>query len=295
MSDGKSLKLMAERLKSATLAIGHPPPQRMAIINILRLAFVAATLLGFAPQANAAGTLRCVSLDYPPLIFAGADGKPQGIAVDVVNEVMSRAGWKVELEVLPWARALNLMQQGERDCIFTIFKTPERETFLDFSRKPLLQQPISLYAHKDSSIQFRGDLSKLNSKKWVVVRAVNYGEQFEAAKAGLKIDQAYTPTQAFLLVGNRHVDLTISNDYLAAYQLSTDASEIANNVVQLQPPVDVVKSYIGFAKGKHGEALRAFDSNIDQVVRADGGIRFKRILDKYKMPPSQRSRLLKQG
>lgn len=260
-----------------------------------RLTVAAMAFVSLSPLAYGGGTLRCVSLDYPPLIFTGADGKPQGVAVDVVKQALGPAGWTVELEVLPWARALNLMQQGERDCIFTIFKTPEREEFLDFSSRPLLQQPISLYARKDSGIRFHGDLSKLGSQKWVVVRAVSYGERFDAAKAGLQVDQAYTPTQAFLLVGRKQADLTISNDYLAAYQLSGDASEVAGDIAQLQPPVDVVRSYIGFAKGKHSEALHAFDLNIGKVLRGDGGVRFKRILDKYKIPASHRTRLLKQG
>lgn len=248
--------------------------------------------LAIAPAAQAGGTLRCVSLEYPPLIFTGSAGTPQGIAVDVVNETMALAGWKVELEILPWGRALDLMQRGQRDCIFTIFKTPEREQFLDFSTKALLQQPIALYARKNSGIRYNGDFAKLRSKSFLVVHAVNYGNKFESAKAGLRTIQAYSAAQTFEKLERGQGDLTISNVYLAAYQLAAAGPDLARNIVQLQPTVETVTSYIAFAKGKHPQALRAFDAHIDQVVYGNQRAHFARILDRHQVPEVQRASLL---
>ena len=73
------------------------------------------------------------------------------------------------------------------------------------------------------------------------------------------------------LTARERVDLTISNVYLAAYQLGTSATEAAGKVVQLQPPVETVTSYIAFAKGKHADALADFDANIDKVLKGDKG------------------------
>jgi polar amino acid transport system substrate-binding protein len=250
-------------------------------------------LLAASVGANAGGTLRCVSLEYPPLVFTDKDGKTQGIALDVVTQALKSDDWKVELEVLPWARALKLMKAGERDCIFTIFKTPEREEFLDFSRRPLLLQPIGLYARKNSGIQFDGDLSKLKDKSFAAVFAVSYGNKFETDKAVLKVNTAYTANEAFLLLGRGRVDLAISNVYLAAYELGKAETANLADIVQLQPPVETVTSYIAFAKGKHEAARAAFDGAIDEVLKSNNGQQFKKILDHHKIPQAMRASLLK--
>lgn len=94
-------------------------------------------------------------------------------------------------------------------------------------------------------------------------------------------------------LGRGRVDLTISNVYLAVHQLSTSAAEVAGDVVQLQPPVETVTSYIAFTKGKHAQALSAFDANIDQVLKGDDGKEFRKILEKHDVPASLRASLVK--
>lgn len=252
--------------------------------------FVAAAC---APAAWAGGTLQCVSLEYPPLVFTGPDGKAQGIAVEVVEKTLAKGGWSVQLEILPWARALDLMQRGQRDCVFTIFKTPEREAYLDFSTKPLLQQPIALYANTSANIRYAGDLSALRDKSFLVVHSINYGQRFEAERPHLQTIQAYSGAQAFEKLAQNQADLTISNVYLAAYQLAAAGPSVAGKIVQLQPVVETVSSYIAFAKGKHTEARQVFDTHIDQVVYGSQRATFERLLDRYNVPHNQRASLMK--
>jgi polar amino acid transport system substrate-binding protein len=72
-------------------------------------------------------TLKCASPENPPLMYRGEDGKAQGIAVDMVTKAMEGTKYKVEVEILPWDRALAMVQESTKDCVFTIYKTPERE------------------------------------------------------------------------------------------------------------------------------------------------------------------------
>jgi polar amino acid transport system substrate-binding protein len=265
----------------------------MEITRILPSVAFAGALFVASGVAYAGGKLHCVSLEYPPLVFADADKRAQGIAVDVVKLALEPAGWSVEVEILPWARSLKLIQEGQRDCIFTIFKTPEREEFLDFSQHPILVQPINLYTQKASRIRFDGDLSKLKDRSFSAVFKVNYGEKFAAKKAELKVIEEYTATDSFLQLGRNRVDLVISNVYLAAYELGNGAASVAGNIVELHPPVETVTSYIAFPKNKNTQARIDFDANIDKVLKGNGGKEFKRILDKYQIPSSLRTSLVK--
>ncbi len=265
----------------------------MDITRALPATVLAGALLVASSMADAGGKLRCVSLEYPPLVFADADKRAQGIAVDVVKLALEPAGWSVEVEILPWARSLKLIQEGQRDCIFTIFKTPEREKFLDFSQHPLLVQSINLYTQKTSRIRFDGDLSKLKGHSFSTVFKVNYGEKFAAKKAELRVSEEYTPTDSFLQLGRNRVDLVISNVFLAAYELGNGAASVAGNILELHPPVETVTSYIAFPKDKNTQARIDFDANIERVLKGNGGKEFKRILDKYQIPLSLRTSLVK--
>ncbi|WP_077600075.1 substrate-binding periplasmic protein [Salinivibrio kushneri] len=102
-------------------------------------------LLGMIGLVHAATpTVRLVTLEYPPYIQT-SDGSLDGVAVRVVRQTFSKLGYEVEIEVLPWARALYQVRTGLADGIFTIFKTPEREAFLDYSQQVLFQQGIRLF------------------------------------------------------------------------------------------------------------------------------------------------------
>jgi polar amino acid transport system substrate-binding protein len=227
------------------------------------------------------------------LVFTGADKRVQGIAVDLVRQALEPAGWSVDVEILPWARSLKLINDGMRDCIFSIFKTPEREKFLDFSEHPILLQPINLYTQKTSGIRFDGDLSKLKDHSFSAVFKVSYGKKFDDARSFLKVIQEYSATDSFLQLGRSRVDLAISNVFLATYELNNGAAEVAGNIIELQPPVDNVASYMAFAKGKNETARAAFDANIERVLKGNGGKEFKLILDKYQIPSALRVNLIK--
>ena len=59
-------------------------------------------------------TLRVVmDNNYPPYVFLGDQGKPQGILIDQWNLWEIRTGVKVEISARPWGEALQRMRAGE--------------------------------------------------------------------------------------------------------------------------------------------------------------------------------------
>lgn len=228
-------------------------------------ALAGAGLLSLAAAHAAAATLRCVSLDYPPLIQQKAGEPVRGAAVDVVRAVMQRLDYTVEVEILPWGRALQAMRNGERDCIFTIFASEERERFLDFSREVLVPQVIYFYARKGSAIDFGGDLRSVSHLRIGTVLYVNYGNVFEAARPYLAISEVPSLEQNFRKLSMDRVDLIASNFYTASYTLEKILPpDIARQAVRLPLPVETVPSYVAFAKPRHA-ALR---DRFDRALRA---------------------------
>ena len=216
------------------------------------LASVLIILLG-APQAFA-GSYSFVTLDFPPLEFAGEDGKAKGIAVELVEKVMANLGHQVTIEIMPWARGLEMVKTGKADAIFTAYKTPEREEFLDYSTVVLIPQIVSLYAPKNSEIAFDGDLLKLKDKRFGVVSTISYGKTFDGLRDQLQTDRAENLESNLRKMLAGRVDLIISNMYVAESEIKK--LNLQNDIKKLAPEVETVDSFIGFSKAKGLAALR---------------------------------------
>ncbi len=242
-----------------------------------------AVLLALAASPRAgAEAVRCVSLEYPPLIQKDADGAVRGLAVDVVAAVLKRLGHSLSVEVLPWARSLALVRLGERDCVFTIFHSDERARFLDFSRESIIPQIIYLYARRDGAVSFDGDFHALAGRTVGTVRKVNYGPRFEAARATLALQEVASLEQNFRKLVLGRIDVTPSNVYTASYTLGLlERDGTAAQIVQLPLAVESVPSYIAFAKNRHLTALRdQFDVELRAFV-ASGA--YRRLLEQYRI------------
>jgi len=104
-----------------------------------------------APAAIALERLRVVSDEnYPPYIFLGGDGKPEGYLVDLWKLWEKQTGIPVELTATAWAEAQAMVLRGDADVIDAIYRTPGREARYDFSA-PYSTQHVYLYVDRSIS------------------------------------------------------------------------------------------------------------------------------------------------
>lgn len=243
-----------------------------------------AALLAMAivPLAAHSESYTCVSFEYPPLIQKGADGKSEGLAVDIVTSVFKQMGHTVKVELYPWGRSLSMAKYGETDCIFTLYRSAEREESLDFSHESLIPQIIYFYAKKGSPHTFSGDIDALKGLRIGTAHKINYGPRFEEARPKLTIDEAPTIEQNFKKLAIGRIDLIPSNLYTASSTLEQPGlKEYAGQIVKLPTPVESVASHIAFPKMRKLTALRdRFDAELKKFV-ASG--EYKRLLEKYRI------------
>lgn len=99
------------------------------------------------PQAE----IRVVIDDnYPPFSFRSPEGRLQGLLVDLWSYWSQATGTRVILQGMEWDEALRRMREGEFDVIDTIFRTKEREAYLDFS-SPYQGIDVPIFFHRDIS------------------------------------------------------------------------------------------------------------------------------------------------
>lgn len=246
-------------------------------ILIARIALIC--LAGLAAFARAE-EFHCVSLQYPPLIYQSASGKVEGLALELVNAALQPMGHSVSVEIYPWARSLSMMQSAERDCIFTIFRSAEREEFLDFNQQSIIPQVVYFYARKGYQPPFSGDLSGISHLHIGTVNKVNYGPKFEQARQRLMLEEVATLEQNFKKLALGRLDLVPCNMYTASYTMNQpDARAYVGQLIKLETPLEVVPSYIAFSKERKLQLMLArFDIEFKKVQRS--GL-YRKLLEKY--------------
>lgn len=98
-----------------------------------------------------------IDQDYPPFFYLDEKGEYAGASVDFWRLWKEKTGIAVELVPLEWEKAHIVMQEHEADVIDTVFRTPERELYLDFVA-PLFPMTSSIYHRRGLSISTLADL-----------------------------------------------------------------------------------------------------------------------------------------
>ncbi len=83
-----------------------------------------------ASSALFAKTVKISTLDWPP--FCG-NKKGEAIASEIVKMAFEKMGYKVKLDVLPWARAVEKGKDGIYDAVDCMWGNEERSQWFTFS------------------------------------------------------------------------------------------------------------------------------------------------------------------
>lgn len=199
----------------------------------------------------------CVSFEYPPLVTQGGGNAPTGLAVDLARHLFNRLGHSVSVTLYPWARALEMVRNGDADCVFTLFWSPERARFLDYTQQSIIEQDIVLYVRADSHITFDGELARLQGRRIGTAHKINYGPRFESMRPFLLLDEAPTIEHNFLKLLAGRVDMVVS--YAAtgdAYLAAASRRSQAHRIVRLPLPIESVPTHIAFSKARKLTGLR---------------------------------------
>jgi two-component system sensor histidine kinase EvgS len=124
-------------------------------------------------------TVRVRLAEHAPYLYS-KDGKPVGIAVDLINAVSERTGIKFQFAMAspPFSADLkDLIQHEGPDVITSLNPTPEREKVILFT-KPYVSSPRFIFTRDDA--EFVASMENLSGKTVAVIK--NYLVHKELAK-----------------------------------------------------------------------------------------------------------------
>ncbi|MEX5568902.1 substrate-binding periplasmic protein [Pseudomonas syringae] len=217
-------------------------------------------------QANAAEKLRLVADPWPP--FTDALLLNGGLATDIVNTALRRAGYTTLYEQVPWARAMLGLSQGRHDVLINAWFSEERTKVGQFSAQYLLNR-VRFIKRKDSPI---GTLTHEQLHRYViaVVRGYAYAPAFDNDTELQKVPVQNFSTAIRMLAAER-VDLTLEDEYVARYNLAMEPDEVRDQVEFLPGSLSENSLHIlvSLKNPHHDKIVADFDREIT-AMKADG-------------------------
>ena len=100
-----------------------------------------------------ADSLVLLTENNPPFNFMSVDDvNVTGIATDILREMANRAHIDVTIRMNPWKRALIAAESDESTCVYSAFRTAEREAQYKWIG-PLISDNVALFARADRDIR----------------------------------------------------------------------------------------------------------------------------------------------
>ncbi|GIU45899.1 substrate-binding periplasmic protein [Shewanella algidipiscicola] len=217
---------------------------------------IAATLTLWAASVSADTPLSLATLNMPPLEYQ-ENGVVKGISTDIVNTVFARMGISTDTQLYPFARAIKMVEQQKVDAIFSIVSTPKRQIQLSFSDESLIDDVTSLFVRHDADIEFNGDLSSLTHYRFGALRAAHYGNRWQQAlRSGAieKVEMVSDQRQNILKLAHNRIDIIIGPRLSILHELNILG--LQQQIKILPVPVEVVPTYLAFAKDRVPQAIR---------------------------------------
>ncbi|MGD9973258.1 MAG: transporter substrate-binding domain-containing protein, partial [Desulfatirhabdiaceae bacterium] len=188
-------------------------------------------------------------------------GNPQGMASDYLHLLMEKTGLKTDVQKnLPWPEVLKKAREKEIDLITCAAITPERESYLLFS-KPYLSFPLVIISRKDSP--FIGGIGDLQGMKVAFVTDNVVYQWMRNDRIDMTSHFVPTPLDALQAVSLGRADAHIDN--LAAASFLIEKYGLANLKIAAPTPYQNYTLHVAVRKD-WPELVTIIDRAIDGMT-----------------------------
>lgn len=221
----------------------------------------------------AAEPLRLFTEEYPPINFS-ENGKPVGLATEVVEEIMQRTGQDAPISVVPWARGYQEVLQRPNTGLYVTMRTRERELLFKWVG-PITRNVTSFFALRRSFLSI-SRLEEAREYGEIAVPRDWYSHQRLMAQGFSNLTPVTGPTQVVSMLKRGRVKLMVLdnlsiNALLAQGDIQADEVQLLFNFMHSD-------SYIAFSQQTDDALISRWQRELDSMKR-DG--RFAAIHQKW--------------
>lgn len=239
--------------------------------------FVCLLTLSLPQSVNADKTLVFPNDPWPPFML-GKEGSDSvaGVGAELMFTLFSRVeGVDIRIPLVPWNRALHLVEQGDADGIPLLYKTAEREVYMEFSDPLFSSQDLVWY----SKTYFPNGLEWQTANDFSpytvgVVSGYSYSEEIDKAIQDKKFTvlKVKNAKKLFSLLAGGRIDVALANKVVGSSLIREDFAN--RNIVSMKKPIAEDDYYIAFSKKTDAKEL------IPQVNKAISELKAEGLIDK---------------
>lgn len=188
---------------------------------------------------------------FPPYIIENKKGNGfHGVYIDLLDEIFSQiAGIRYTVVPRPWMRCLKDAEIGAVDGVLMLFKTPEREKFLVYT-KPLLTENMKMWvlASKFPNGLEWATMQDLKKFSFVYQRGYSISKEWDqAVKDGhIEAHEVNSNEKAIELVSKNRYDIAPIIERVAYNIIKT--KKLESEIIPIKKPLDKAIYYVGFSK-----------------------------------------------
>jgi polar amino acid transport system substrate-binding protein len=137
-------------------------------------------------------SLNLITENYPPYNYV-EKGQLKGLSVDILLFVLKDAGSDLkreDIQIKPWARGYNIIQNKKNTILFAMHKTKKRENLFKWIGPIVNDSSISIFAHKSSKI-------KINSLKDLQNLKINIAALNKDSGKKVLIDNGFSSARIY--------------------------------------------------------------------------------------------------
>lgn len=152
------------------------------LIVLIALIYSTAIAAGVAPADPSDDQITVLTTEFPPYSFL-SDNKLTGLSTEIVTAVLAKANIQTdEFRIYPWARAFTLAKAGKHILIYSIARSPQRESQFQWVG-PLAPYQVNLY--------------KLKSRVDIDVNDIEQAKHYKVGGEYQDIKQLYLKSAGF--------------------------------------------------------------------------------------------------
>jgi polar amino acid transport system substrate-binding protein len=209
--------------------------------------------------------LKLAADEWPP--FTDVASKPRR-ALALVEAALRRGNVRSDFSILKWTSAIALAKKGHFDGMAAIWKTPEREQYLLFS-KPYLQNRLLLVARRGTDVSM-ASLAPLAGKRLALTNGYGYGEAVNGYE-NVKVIHYDTDADCLRAVLSNQADYVLLDELIVHYIYENYKDKAEKLLAVGSTPIEEHTLHLALRRDYPGaaEILAEFDRNVERML-ADG-------------------------
>jgi phospholipid transport system substrate-binding protein len=248
-------------------------------------------------QHGLAQAISLLAAEYksetPTLKMAGHNWEPyisnqqpaNGLAVNIVTEVFTRAGYQIEMEFMPWQRVVEEMSSGAIDMSVASWYNETRARETQFTDSYLNNDLVIIKRKLDSltystPAEFKTYIDT-RGYRLGIFKDFGYGDYFSEIAPLVSLNYYKYCTQMIRDVANKNTDIALLDNWTAQNSLG-NSKNIADHI-EVMPTLIKRSLHVTISKNNkdHQIIAEAFNKSLAEMKR-DGS--YQELLKKHKYP-----------